>query len=106
MPLDLTWVDLAFSCTKGYPGQVKRHSLPFQVEDALKDLVVTLTFAHDCTWDVSDNTLFIRGVSGITSEAFPVATGITGGFAACLSVFIAGNSVSMSYLHLHLSAHS
>ena len=33
--LNPTWVDLAFSCTKGYPGQVKRHSLPFQVEAVL-----------------------------------------------------------------------
>ena len=74
MPLNLTWVDLpsvalkvtqvrlsatarsdpdlgglAFSCTKSYPGQVKRHCLPFQVEAALKYLVVPLTFAHDCT---------------------------------------------------------
>ena len=49
VPLNLTWVDLAFSCTKSYPGQVKRHSLPFQVEAALKYLVVPLTFAHDCT---------------------------------------------------------
>ena len=30
MPLNLTWVDLAFGCTKSYPGQVKRHSLPFK----------------------------------------------------------------------------
>ena len=44
-----TWVNLPFSCTKGYSGQVKRHSLPFQVEAALKYLVVPLTFAHDCT---------------------------------------------------------
>ena len=50
MPLNLTWVDLVFSCTKGYPGQVKRHSLPFQLEAALKYLVVPLTFAHDCTY--------------------------------------------------------
>ena len=49
MPLNLTWVDLAFSCPKGYPGQAKRHSLPLQVEAALKYLVVPLTFAHDCT---------------------------------------------------------
>ena len=41
-------VNLAFSCTKGYPGQVKRHSLLFQLEDALKYLVVPLSFAHDC----------------------------------------------------------
>ena len=27
VPLNLTWVDIAFSCTKSYPGQVKRHSL-------------------------------------------------------------------------------
>ena len=47
MPLNLIWVDLAFSCTKGYPGQVKWHSLPFQVETALKYQVVPLTFAHD-----------------------------------------------------------
>ena len=50
MPLNLTWVDLVFSCTKGYPGQVKRHSLLFQLEAALKYLVVPLTFAHDCTY--------------------------------------------------------
>ena len=25
--LNLTWVDLAFSCTKSYPGLVKRQSL-------------------------------------------------------------------------------
>ena len=50
MPLNLTWEDLAFSGTKGYPGQVKRRSLPFQVEAALKYLVVPLTFAHDCTY--------------------------------------------------------
>ena len=49
MPLNLTWVDLAFCGTKGYPGQVKRHSLPFQVEAVLKYLVVPLTFALDCT---------------------------------------------------------
>ena len=49
MPLNLTWVDLAFSGTKGYPGQVKRHSLPFQEEAVLKYLVVPLTFALDCT---------------------------------------------------------
>ena len=49
VPLNLTWVDLVFSCTKSYPGQVKRHSLKFQVEAALKYLVVPLTFAHDCT---------------------------------------------------------
>ena len=49
VPLNLTWVDLAFSCTKGYPGRVKRHSLPFQVEAVLKCLVIPLTFAHDCT---------------------------------------------------------
>ena len=40
VPLNLTWVDLAFSCTKGYPGQVKRHSLPVQVEAVRKYLVV------------------------------------------------------------------
>ena len=50
MPLNLTWVDLAFSGTKGYPGQVKRHSLPFQEEAVLKYLVVPLTFALDCTY--------------------------------------------------------
>ena len=50
MPLNLTWVDLAFSCTKVYSGQVKRHSLPFQVEAALKYLMVSLTFAHNCTY--------------------------------------------------------
>ena len=50
MPLNLTWVDLAFSFTKGYPGQVKRHSLPFQEEAVLKYLVVPLTFALDCTY--------------------------------------------------------
>ena len=49
MPLNLTWVDLAFSGTKGYPGQVKRHSLPFHEEAVLKYLVVPLTFALDCT---------------------------------------------------------
>ena len=49
MPLNLTWVDLAFSYTKGYPGQVKRHSLPFQEEAVLKYLVVPFTFALDCT---------------------------------------------------------
>ena len=43
-------VDLAFSGTKGYPGQVKRHSLPFQEEAVLKYLVVPLTFALDCTY--------------------------------------------------------
>ena len=47
--LNLTLVDLAFSCTKSYPGQVNRHSLPFQVEAVLKYLVVPLTFALDCT---------------------------------------------------------
>ena len=46
----LVRVDLAFSCTKGYPGQVKRHGLPFQVEAALKYLVVPLAFAHDCSY--------------------------------------------------------
>ena len=56
VPLNLTWVDLAFSCTKGYPGQVYRHSLPFQVEAALKYLVVPLTFAHDCTRAVLSQT--------------------------------------------------
>ena len=50
MPLNLTWVDLAFSGTKGYPGQVKRYSLPFQEEAVLKYLVVPLTFALDCTF--------------------------------------------------------
>ena len=50
MPLKLTWFDLAFSCTKGYPSQVKRHSLPFQVEAAPKYLVVPLTFTHNCTY--------------------------------------------------------
>ena len=52
MPLNLTWVDLASSCTKGYPGQAKRHSLPFQEEAqaVLKFLVVPLTFALDCTY--------------------------------------------------------
>ena len=50
MPLNLTWVDLAFSGTKGYPGQAKRHSLPFQEEAVLKYLVVPLTFALDCTY--------------------------------------------------------
>ena len=34
--LNLTWVDLAFSYTKSYPGEFKRHSLPFQVAVALK----------------------------------------------------------------------
>ena len=55
----LTSVDLTFSCTKGYPGQVKRNSLPFQVEAALKYLVVPLTFAHDCTVHVSKDLLFL-----------------------------------------------
>ena len=41
----MTWLDLAFRCTKCYPGQVKRHSLPFQEEAVLKFLVVPLTFA-------------------------------------------------------------
>ena len=50
MLLNLTWVDLAFSDTKGYPGQVKRHSLPFQEEAVLKYLVVPLTFGLDCTY--------------------------------------------------------
>ena len=52
MPLNLTWV--TFSATKGgvHPGQVKRHNLPFQVEAALKYLVVPLTFAHDCTYSL------------------------------------------------------
>ena len=45
----LTWVDLAFSCTKSYPSQVKRHSVPFQMEATLKYLVASLTFTHDCT---------------------------------------------------------
>ena len=49
MPPNLTWVALALSGTKGYPGQVKRHSLPFQEEAVLKYLVVPLTFALDCT---------------------------------------------------------
>ena len=49
VPLNLTWVDLALSCTKGYPGQVNRQSLTFQVETALKYLAVPLTFVHDCT---------------------------------------------------------
>ena len=44
-------MDLDFSCTKSYPSQVKRHSLTFQVEAALKYLVVLLTFAHDCTYE-------------------------------------------------------
>ena len=52
MPLNLTWVDLAFIGTKGYPGQVKRHSLPFQEEAVLKYLVVPLTFALDCTFGI------------------------------------------------------
>ena len=43
-------MNLAYSCTIGYSGQVKRHSLPFQVEAALKYLVIQLTFAHDCTY--------------------------------------------------------
>ena len=51
MPLNLTWVDLAFRGTKGYPGQVERHSLPFQEEAVLKYLVVPLTFALDCTYE-------------------------------------------------------
>ena len=48
MPLNLTWV--TFSATEGqvHPGQVKRHSLPFQVEAVVKYLVVPLTFALDC----------------------------------------------------------
>ena len=50
MPLNLTWVDLAFSCTKNYSGQVKRHSLTFQAEAALKYLVAPLNFVHDCTY--------------------------------------------------------
>ena len=50
MPLNLTWVDLAFIGTKGYPGQVKRHSLLFQEGAVLKYLVVPLTFALDCTF--------------------------------------------------------
>ena len=53
VPLNQTW--LTFSATEGlvHPGQVKRHSLPFQVEAALKYLVVPLTFALDCTYGVS-----------------------------------------------------
>ena len=49
-PFNLTWV--TFSATEGkvHPGQVKRHILPFQVEAALKYLVVPLTFAHDCRY--------------------------------------------------------
>ena len=50
---------LAFSCTKDYPGQVKRHSLPFQVEAALKYLVVPLTFAHDCKYIHTDKLLVL-----------------------------------------------
>ena len=48
----LTWV--TFSATEGlvHPGQVKQHSLPFQVEAVLKYLVVPLTFALDCTMSV------------------------------------------------------
>ena len=45
-------MDLAFSGFKGYPGQVKWHSLPFQEEAVLKYLVVPLTFALDCTYDI------------------------------------------------------
>ena len=44
-----TYMALAFTCIKGYPGQVKRNSLPFQVEATLKYLAVPLTVAHDCT---------------------------------------------------------
>ena len=54
-PFNLTWVDLAFSGTKGYPGQVKRHSLPFQEEAVLKCLVVPLTFALDCKYKLNLN---------------------------------------------------
>ena len=42
-------MDSAFSGAKGYPGQVKRHSLPFQEVAVLKYLVVPLTFDLDCT---------------------------------------------------------
>ena len=67
MPLKLTWVDLAFSGTKGYPGQVKRHSLPFQEEAVLKYLVVPLTFALDCTYILTADYLHLDYTwSGIT----------------------------------------
>ena len=52
MPLkpDLGGLQLPSVAPKGYPGQVKRHSLPSQVEASLKYLVEPLTFAHDCTY--------------------------------------------------------
>ena len=59
MPLNLTWVTL--SATEGlvHPGQVKRHSLPFQAEAVLKYLMVPLTFALDCTC-VTETVLMAR----------------------------------------------
>ena len=59
-------MDLAFSGTKGYPGQVKRHSLPFQEEAVLKYLVVPLTFALDCTLGALDaSSISLTLVSGL-----------------------------------------
>ena len=58
-------MNLAFNCTKGYPGLVRRRSLPFQVEAALKYLVVPLTFAHDCTYLLCNN---INSISNCTTQ--------------------------------------
>ena len=71
MPLNLTWV--TFSATEGlvHPGQVKRHSLPFQVEAVLEYLVVPLTFALDCTYVPIQAKTWVteHGVSRLTAEA-------------------------------------
>ena len=58
MPHNLVWI--TFSATEGHPGQVKRYSLPLQVEAALKYLVVPLTFAHDCTMYIQTYFLYFR----------------------------------------------
>ena len=64
MSLNLTWVDLDFSGTKGYPGQVNRHSLQFQEEAVLKYLVVPLIFALYCTYSLSD----LSPISGCSAD--------------------------------------
>ena len=78
-------MNLAFSCTKGYPGQANRNSLSFQVEAVLKYLVVPLTFAHDCT----------SLGSNVVSEV-----------AQCCSVWVVIKSVTwhlVAWLRLHAS---
>ena len=64
MPLNLTWV--TFSAIEGevHPGQIKRQLKPFQVEAALKYLVVPLTFAHDCTYRIVND---VQGDTNLNS---------------------------------------